>query len=679
MTHSLHRLRHFIVLLLSLVLCSGSSVSWADDPPPTRTRAGLQVLYDFEDVEGTVVKDRSGRSMPMHLQVRNPEAVARSKGALTITGQTIIRSQESASRLNSTIKRSGELTIEAWLSPADNEQSGPARIFTLSKNGSERNVTLGQAGDKFDVRLRTTRRSKNGVPSLSALGGSLKAELTHVVYTRGRSGTARVYLDGALVSEDEVEGSLTNWNSSFRLALGNEFSNDRAWRGTYHLVAVFSRDLSATEVQRHFSAGPNAATAAALESAGKDLKTAHFEQKIAPLLANHCLECHDTVNNKGELDLSRKATAFKGTDERPVLVAGSLAQSVLWESVESEDMPKKRTPLNDEEKRWLKQWIENGAVWSKETIDPADYTHSVSNDVWVRRLTIPEYVATVKSAVGVDIAKQAREILPPDLRADGFSNTAYNLNVDLKHVEAYGRLAEMIVRQMDVSKFADSFSKTRKFTDNDMGKLIARMGKWLLRGPIEEDEIIAYRGVSTTVASAGGSYDEAIGLIIEAMLQSPRFIYRVENQRGDGNAYPANEYELASRMSYILWGGPPDKNLLRAAEDGDLYDPNHLKAQVVRMLKDSRAMDQSLQFAGEWLHLGRLENLRPDVKKFPEWDAVLAADMREESLAFFQRRHLGTESSAGRFAQCAVDISHAASCSPLWAGATGWRSRAGAL
>ena len=86
---------------------------------------------------------------------------------------------------------------------------------------------------------------------------------------------------------------------------------------------------------------------------------------------------------------------------------------------------------------------------------------------------MPEYIETVRSTVGVDVAEEARRILPADLRADGFSNTAYNLGVDLKHVDAYGRLAELVVQRMDVLDFAGKFSKTRKFTDDAMGNLLA--------------------------------------------------------------------------------------------------------------------------------------------------------------------------------------------------------------
>ncbi|HUG68862.1 MAG TPA: DUF1592 domain-containing protein, partial [Pirellulaceae bacterium] len=225
----------------------------------------------------------------------------------------------------------------------------------------------------------------------------------------------------------------------------------------------------------------------------------------------------------------------------------------------------------------------------------------------------------------------------PDLRADGFSNTAYNLNIDLKHVEAYSKLAEIIVSRMDVLKFAARFSKSQLLsTDDTMRDHVAAMGKWLLRGPLDGREINNYSGISTTVASAGGDFKAAMSYIIEAMLQSPRFVYRIENQQGDGSPRPVEQYELASRLSYILWGGPPDDELLRAADSGELADRKKVEAQVQRMLKDPRTVERSVQFITEWLNLGRLANLRPDATKFPSWDAQLAGDMREETLAFFQ-------------------------------------------
>ncbi|HAB12803.1 MAG TPA: hypothetical protein DCE47_14050, partial [Planctomycetaceae bacterium] len=256
--------------------------------------------------------------------------------------------------------------------------------------------------------------------------------------------------------------------------------------------------------------------------------------------------------------------------------------------------------------------------------------------IWIQRLTVDEYIETVRSAVGVDISKQARRLLPRDVRADGFSNTAYNLGVDLKHIEAYAKLAAIIVERMNVLKFTARFSRSRKLsTDATMRQLVEKMGKWLFRGPLEEREVTNYSGIATTVASGGGDFPEAASFIIEAMLQSPRFIYRIEHQRGDGSRWPVNDHELATRMSYIIWGGPPDRQLLQAADNGQLGTRERVTIEATRMLTDPRAVSQSARFVTQWLDLERLANLKPDPQRFTGFDSALAGDMRRETLAFF--------------------------------------------
>jgi hypothetical protein len=600
-----------------------------------RTRSGLQALYDFRSSGGSIVKDRSGVGKPVDLRITNPRAVHRTNGSLEVRGKTLIQSDKPASRITEAIRRSGEITIEAWIRPAKTNLSGPARIVTLSKNGNERSFTMGQDGDRFDVRFRTNKTSANGIPSLSSQRKSLTTRKTHVAYTRDRSGRTQIYINGKRNAERTVSGNTSKWKRSYRLGLANELSNDRPWQGTFYLVAIYNRNLTPREIQQNFKAGDGGISEPQL---AKNTQAHLFETQIAPLLAKHCLDCHDSASKKGRLDLSRKELAFAGGENGKAIVPGKSAKSLLWDYVESDEMPKDQPPLSTREKTMLRKWIDAGAVWSLERIDPAIYAHAgTASEIWLQRLTLSEYIETVRSAVGVDIAKEAREILPPDLRADGFSNTAYNLNVDLKHVDAYARLAEMIVSRMDVLKFAAKFSKSRKLsTDDTMRQFVAKMGKWLLRGPLDDHEEITYSGIATTVASARGNYKEAVSYIIEAMLQSPRFIYRIENQRGDGTAWPVGEYELASRLSYILWGGPPDRELMRAADAAELSDRSRIEAQIRRMLKDPRAVEKSSRFIAEWLNLGRLDHLQPNSKRFPNWNKELAADMREETLAFFE-------------------------------------------
>jgi hypothetical protein len=594
-----------------------------------RVASGLVVFYDFGTAQGAVVADRSDAKPAIDLKIAQPQNVRRTKGTLEIRKSTVIRTAQPPTRLINAIKRTGEITVEAWLQPANTTLDGPARIVTLSRDTSERNFTLGQEKNLFDVRLRTSRSSNNGIPSTSTPARSLAVRLTHVVFTRNRAGRTTIYLNGKRRANQTLAGNFANWNNGFNLALGNELSNERPWLGTFHLVAIYDRSLSATEVTQNFKAGPQGKVDRAALAKAENIEL--FETKIAPLLAKHCMECHDPATRKGKLDLTQKITAFA---ESETIVPGMSNASLIWEVVSENEMPKKRPPLSTEEKATLKQWIDGGAQWSLARIDPAVYAHGEQPHAnWIRRLTVPEYITTVRAATGVDITAEARHLLPPDVRADGFSNTAYNLNVDLKHVNAYAQLAGIITKQMDARKFAARFSRSRNVTDKVMRPLVEAMGKWLLRGPLDEREIVLYRGITTTVVANGGGFDEAVRLVIEAMLQSPRFIYRIENQQNDG---PVGGYELASRLSYLVWGAPPDAALYTAAEQGELGDATKLRTQIQRMLKDPRAVDRSVQFVSEWLNLDHLANLRPDKTRFPNWTPALAADMRAETTAFFK-------------------------------------------
>lgn len=410
------------------------------------------------------------------------------------------------------------------------------------------------------------------------------------------------------------------------------------------MLAVSAALLSAWAGARHVSTAADIAAG----SGGRESTDSTFETQVAPLLARHCLECHDAATPEGGLDLSRKDTALRGGDSGPAIVAGQAAKSLLWEHVESNTMPQDRPPLSDEQKRLLRDWIDAGAAWTLAVIDPADFSANAAASVpWVQRLTNAEYVATVQAAVGVDIEREAQERLPPDVRADGFSNTAYNLSVDLVHIEAYARLAALVVERMDVPAFVRTHAPgdaTGQLLDSrapadagvEMRRVVGAIGRWLLRGPLEEHEIDAYLSVVRSVAEDGGGSEEALGYVIEAMLQSPRFIYRVERQQGDGSPLAPTGHELAARLSYILWGAPPDEELLRAADAAELASREQVAAQVRRMLADPRTVTRSRQFVHDWLDLGRLASLRPDPERFPGWNPQLATDMRAETLAYFE-------------------------------------------
>lgn len=146
-------------------------------------------------------------------------------------------------------RRTGELTLQALITPANVSQRGPARIISFSSNPSRRNVTLGQEGDQLVLRLRTPRTGPNGVRPQVTLG-TLEPERTcHVVATY-RPGELTAYFSGRQVLRtDAVQGDFDNWEPS-TLLFGNEATGDRPWHGALEGIAIHSRWMSAEEAAR---------------------------------------------------------------------------------------------------------------------------------------------------------------------------------------------------------------------------------------------------------------------------------------------------------------------------------------------------------------------------------------------------------------------------------------------
>ncbi len=139
--------------------------------------------------------------------------------------------------------------------------------------------------------------------------------------------------------------------------------------------------------------------------------------------------------------------------------------------------------------------------------------------------------------------------------------------------------------------------------------------------------------------AAGDQFDfaTAIRLVATTMLQSPHFLYRVEFGEPVEEAPGVRQltgYELASRLSYLLWGTMPDAKLLSAAADGRLASAADVAGQAERMLGDARAREVVLDFHGQWLELKRVEELEKDGDAFPEFDAEVRPLLRAEAEAF---------------------------------------------
>jgi PAS domain-containing protein len=164
------------------------------------------------------------------------------------------------------------------------------------------------------------------------------------------------------------------------------------------------------------------------------------------------------------------------------------------------------------------------------------------------------------------------------------------------------------------------------------------------RRPVTADETQKLLALAAQVQKKD-SFDESIRVVIQAVLVSPEFLYRIERdqapamasttpQAARAVAYRVNDFELASRLSYFLWSSMPDDELFDAASRGMLHEPSALRAQVERMVRDPKSASLADNFAAQWLNLRLMDRKKPDAAKFPLVDDELLDAMRRETLLF---------------------------------------------
>jgi hypothetical protein len=185
-------------------------------------------------------------------------------------------------------------------------------------------------------------------------------------------------VSGKLAAQAQVEGDLAGWSDDYRLILVNEHTNDRAWRGELHLIAVYSRALSAEEVSQNFAAGePGRIDYAALLPPPAE-RAIDFVKDVQPIFRKHCFECHAQGNEEGGLNLGIRQRVLEGGGSGPVLIRGDSAHSRLVHLAagvrKDEVMPPEGEGerLSKEEVGIVRAWIDQGANWPNgaDVLDP---------------------------------------------------------------------------------------------------------------------------------------------------------------------------------------------------------------------------------------------------------------------------------------------------------------------
>ena len=168
-------------------------------------------------------------------------------------------------------------------------------------------------------------------------------------------------------------------------------------------------------------------------------------------------------------------------------------------------------------------------------------------------------------------------------------------------------------------------------------EIVSRLARRAYRRPVTPEDVDTLLGFFHSGREDGGSFDAGVQLALERMLVDPDFLLRIERDPAGaaaGAPYRLSDVEVASRLSFFLWGSIPDEPLLDAAEQGTLTEPAVLEAQVRRMLADPRARSLVDDFAMQWLHLRNLEDVTGDPVPFPDFDDNLVEAFRQETTLF---------------------------------------------
>jgi hypothetical protein len=264
--------------------------------------------------------------------------------------------------------------------------------------------------------------------------------------------------------------------------------------------------------------------------------------------------------------------------------------------------------------------------------------------VTMRRLNRTEYNNTVRDLTGLDL-KLANDF-PSDDVGNGFDNIGDVLSLPPILMEKYLAAAKQIADE--VMKSPDAAKKVFPRQASDPKNIdevveVARanassFAQRAFRRPLETDETERLFNLMRVAWDSNATKEEIMQTLITAILASPHFIYRVEEddpQDFVDGVRPLNDFELSSRLSYFLWSSMPDDHLLERAKEGKLHTAEQLHAEVDRMLADPKAKALVENFAGQWLQLRDLEALSPDPAKFASFDATLRGSMRRETELLF--------------------------------------------
>lgn len=258
----------------------------------------------------------------------------------------------------------------------------------------------------------------------------------------------------------------------------------------------------------------------------------------------------------------------------------------------------------------------------------------------IRRLTRFEYNNTIYDLFADDT--RPGNDLPSEEIGNGFGNDANSMAVSSFLAEQYAKVAEGIAERVvnNTAQWQGLHSCVQTLQSSNQqscaDQIIERLLPRVFRRTATSAELQTYKDLQRSLVRNGSDFKQSISGVIEAVLQAPEFLYRVEKGAiVDGRLKPTSE-EMASRLSYFFWGSMPDDQLLSAAANGQLSTPAQVKAQAERMLADARSRNMIRYFFDAYLPISSLNHLERDPEAYPDFNALVGSLMREETQRFME-------------------------------------------
>ena len=383
-------------------------------------------------------------------------------------------------------------------------------------------------------------------------------------------------------------------------------------------------------------------------------ETLDYTSDIIPVLDKHCYSCHNTGNTKGGVNLKRYE------EEGRIVKDGQLWLKVV-DQIRTKEMPPSNKPgLNEEDYHVLLDGINGILIKSLEKRTPGK--------VVIRRLSHTEYHYTILDLTGVDFDAMNR--FPADgSGGGGFDNQGGSLFFTPLKMERYYDASEEIVSRIyeDQEKWKelvpDSYKQNlwERFINWLMPKFItnfeplnppekaaekvlfpfaSKAYRRLLKAEEKEKFIELFSTVYFSRAEEPDpqKFNKSVAEVFKAVLISPSFLYKMEEEPQGAEPIALGDFELATRLSYFLWSSMPDDALFQLAVEGRLQSPGVLENQVKRMLDDPRSIRFSESFVSQWLGINKLKDANAplaDLVRFPEFTPSIREAMFKETTSFF--------------------------------------------